>query len=225
MAADSPVPLATSADMQTGQFADLVRDYAADALDQVMIESTRLCEGIAGRRLAPFTGVPETHRATGIDADELSGGADLPMSLQGTIGLSYASALGGAGADLVRHVWLNEHAPRYPEMWSYANLAVSVFQSYGSSQAVPITQLIGAEPDSGHVWFQLGTLVPPGSLIRVVYDGGYNITVPADLVRACKLTAAVLVLGEIDPAGTQFGHDPGALSAQAEKILCRYQPT
>jgi hypothetical protein len=63
MAADSPVPLASSADMQGGQFADLVRDYSAGDFDQLMIEATRVCEGIAGRRLAPFTGVPETHRA------------------------------------------------------------------------------------------------------------------------------------------------------------------
>ncbi len=75
-----------------------------------------------------------------------------------------------------------------------------------------------------HPVFTLGTFLPLGSLIRITYDGGYT-TVPADLERACKLQAAVLVLGEIDPAGTQFGHDPGALSKQAETILCRYQPT
>ncbi|MFE2969915.1 hypothetical protein ACFXKC_40860 [Streptomyces sp. NPDC059340] len=222
MAADSPVPLASSADMQTGQFADLVRDYSINALDQLMIESTRQCEGIAGRRLAPFTGVPESHRATGIDPDELSGGTDMPMSLQGTVGASYTSALGASGSDLVRHCWLNEFAPRYPEMWTYANLSVTIFQSYGGSQSLAPAQLIGAEPDSGHVWFQLGTFLPPGSLIRMVYDGGYT-TVPADLGRASKLQAAVLALGEIDPAGTQFGHDPGALRKQVEDILCNYQ--
>jgi hypothetical protein len=80
MAADSPVPLASSADMQGGQFADLVRDYSAGDLDQLMIEATRVCEGIAGRRLAPFTGVPETHRATGIDPDEYTDGAACPST-------------------------------------------------------------------------------------------------------------------------------------------------
>lgn len=224
MTADAPVPLATSADMQTGQFADLVRDLSSDALDTLMIESTRVCEGIAGRRLAPFTGLPETHRATGIDPDELSGGGDMPMSIEGTIGLSYASALGGAGNDLVRHCWLNECAPRYPEMWTYANLQVSIFRSYGGSQTVAPAQIVGAEADSGHIWFQLGTFIPPGSLLRILYDGGYT-TVPADLARACKLQAAVLVLGEIDPTGTQYGRDPNTLAAQAEKILCHYQPT
>jgi len=208
--------------MQTGQFADLVRDYSADALDQLMVESTRQCEGIAGRRLAPFTAVPESHRATGIDPDELSGGTDMPMSLQGTVGASYSTALGGSSSGMVRHCWLNEFAPRYPEMWTYANLAVTIFQSYGGSQSIAPAQIIGAEPDSGHIWFQLGTFLPPGSLIRMLYDGGYT-TVPADLGRASKLLAASLVLGEIDPAGTQFSHDPGALRKQAEDILCNYQ--
>lgn len=221
MAADSPVPLASASDMAAGQFADLVRDYSADALAQLMIESTRQCEGIAGRRLAPFTGVPESHRATGIDPDELSGSGAMPMDLAGTVGQSYANALGSTG-DQVRHVWLSEYAPRYPEMWTYSNLQVTLIRSYGGSQTVTAASLIGAENDSGHVWFTLGTYLPLGSLIRVVYDGGYS-TVPADLGRACKLLAASLVLGEIDPAGTQFAHDRGVLTAQAEAILCNYQ--
>lgn len=222
MAADSPVPLARSADMQTGQFADLVRDYSPDALDQLMIEGTRQCEGMCGRRLAPFTGLPETHRATGIDPDEYTDSANIPMDLQGTLGRSYSNAL-GAG-DQVRHVWLNEFATRYPDMWSYANVQVTILRSYGGSQVMNTASLVGAEADSGHVWFTLGTFLPVGSLIRMNYDGGYT-TVPADLGRACKLMVASLVLGEIDPAGTQFSHDPGALAAQAEKILGNYERT
>ena len=222
MAADSPVPLASSADMQGGQFADLVRDYSAGDLDQLMIEATRVCEGIAGRRLAPFTGAPETHRATGIDPDEYTDGGSVPLDLQGTLGRSYSDAL-GAG-DQVRHCWLNEFAPRYPEMWTYTNVQVTILRSYGGTSTLAAASIIGAEADSGHIWFTLGTFLPLGSLIRVQYDGGYT-TVPADLARASKLEAAVLVLGEIDPAGTQFSHDPGALAAQAEKILCRYQPS
>jgi hypothetical protein len=222
MAVDSPIPLASSADMQDGQFADLVRDYSAPALDQLMVDATRMCEGIAGRRLAPFTGVPETHRATGIDPDEYTDAQSVPLDIAGSLGRSYANALGSG--DQVRHCWLNEFAPRYPEMWTYANLQVTLLRSYGGSQTVGSTSLIGAEPDSGHIWFTLGTFLPLGSLIRIVYDGGYT-TVPADLARAGKLQAAVLALGEIDPAGTQFGHDPAALSKQVEGILCRYQPT
>lgn len=223
MPADSPVPLATAADMLTGQFADLVRDLSADALAQLMVDSTRVCEGIAGSRLAPFTAVPETHRATGIDPDEASDSSGIPVSMQATLATSYSNALAGSG-DMVRHIWLNEHARRYPEMWTYTDLSVQVFLSIGGSQSFPGVQIVGAEPDSGHIWFYLGSYIPAGSLIRVTYSGGYT-TVPADLVRACKLHAAVLVLGEIDPAGNQYVHDANTLAAQAEKILCRYQPT
>ncbi|MFK0182077.1 hypothetical protein ACIQVR_39705 [Streptomyces xanthochromogenes] len=222
MAADSPAPLATAADLKAGQFADLVRDYSPTALDELMIEATRQCEGIAGRRLAPFAAVQESHRAQGIDPDEYSDAGSMPMDIQGTLGTSYANAL-GAG-DQVRHVWLNEYAPRYPELWTYANISVMILRSYGGSQDVTISSLLGPEADSGHVWFSLGTFLPVGSWIRVTYSGGYS-TVPADLGRACKLIAASDVLGEIDPAGTQFGHDRGVLSAQAEAILCKYQPT
>ncbi|MFD9564347.1 hypothetical protein [Streptomyces sp. NPDC059994] len=222
MPADSPVPLATAADMQTGQFADLVRDYSISALDDLMIEATRLAEGMCGRRLAPFTGVPESHRAQGIDPDEYTDAASMPMDLQGTLGRSYSNAL-GAG-DQVRHVWLNEYAPRYPEMWTYTGLQVTILRSYGGTQTVASTSLIGAEADSGHIWFSLGTFLPVGSLVRVTYGGGYA-TVPADLGRGCKLLAASLVLGEIDPAGTQFGHDRGVLAGQAETILSNYQRT
>lgn len=222
MAADLPTPLASAADMLAGQFADLVRDYSADALDQLMIEATREAEGICGRRLAPFTALPETHRATGIDPDEYTDAANLPMDLQGTLGRSYSNAL-GAG-DQVRHVWLNEFATRYPDLWTYSNLQVTILRSYGGSQPMAAASLTGAEPDSGHVWFTLGTFLPLGSLIRVQYDGGYT-TIPADLGRAGKLLAASNVLGEIDPAGTQFSHDQGALRKQAEDILCNYQRT
>ncbi|MGW2861951.1 hypothetical protein [Streptomyces sp. NPDC001205] len=223
MAADSPVPLATATDLKIGQFADLVRDYSPTALDELMIEATRQCEGIAGgRRLAPFTGLTESHRAQGIDPDEYADAGTMPMDIHGTLGTSYATALGTG--DQVRHVWVNEYAPRYQEMWTYTNLQVTILRSYGGSQTVAATSLIGAETDSGHIWFSLGTFLPVGSLVRVTYDGGYT-TVPADLARACKLLAASLALGEIDPAGTQFGHDRGVLTAQAEAILCKYQPT
>lgn len=219
MAADSPTPLASSADMLQGQFADLVRDCSPDALDQIMIEATREAEGICGRRLAPFTQLPESHRATGIDPDEYADSANLPMDIQGTIGRSYATALGASS--LVRHCWLNEYAPRHAEMWQYANLTISLVRSYGGTQQVTTAQLLSTDNDTGHVFFQLGLFLPIGSNLRISYDGGYQ-TTPADLGRATKYLAAVAALAEIDPAGTQFGHDPGALREHAEKILCNY---
>ncbi|MFJ6215006.1 hypothetical protein ACIQGZ_16970 [Streptomyces sp. NPDC092296] len=222
MAVDSPVPLATADDLQVGQFADLVRGFSPEALDVLMVEATRLCEDACGRRLAPFTGLPESHRAQGIDPDELPGDAGIPVSMQATLNMSYANALGGAGS-MVRHVWLNEFAPRYPDLWQYGNLSVSLILSQGGLQRVGPAQIVGAEPDSGHVWFQLGTFLPPGSLIRVQYDGGYQ-TMPASLARAGKLMAASLAATELDPM-VQTGHDAGALREQAEKILASYART
>ncbi|BFP50025.1 hypothetical protein KCMC57_63930 (plasmid) [Kitasatospora sp. CMC57] len=225
MTADTPIPLASSADMQSGAFADLVRAYQPDYLDTVMLEATRLCEDYCERRLAPFTNLPETHRAQGIDPDELTGITGMPMSLQGTLGTSYANALSGSGAGtMVRHVWLNEFAPRYPDLWTYSDLSVQIVLSQGGLTSLPGTQLIGAEPDSGHVWFQLGTLLPPGSLIRCLYSGGYT-TVPASLSRGAKYMAASIIATEIDPMRRGEGHDPDALRAQAEEVLAPYART
>ena len=68
MAADTPTPLATSAQMKEGAFADLVRSFDDPALDQLMVEATRACETECSRRLAPFT-MTESHRAEGIDPE------------------------------------------------------------------------------------------------------------------------------------------------------------
>ncbi|WP_055588641.1 hypothetical protein [Peterkaempfera griseoplana] len=222
MAADTPTPLASAADMQAGQYADLVRTYSPEALDTLMIEATRDCEDACDRRLAPFTGLPESHRAQGVDPDELPGDAGIPVSIQATISQSYADAMGGAGG-MVRHVWLNQYATRYPDMWAYANLQVSLILTQGGVQSVGPAQVVGAEPDSGHVWFQLGTYLPPGSLIRVTYDGGYQ-TVPASLGRACKLMAASIAATELNPMG-EGDHDPAKLRKQALDALANYQRT
>jgi len=222
--ADTPIPLASSADLKSGAFADLTRSYPVQDLDALTIEATRLCEDYCERRFAPFTNLPETHRAQGIDPDEQSGITGMPMSLQGTIGVSYSNAL-GAGGGMVRHVWLNEFAPRYPDLWTYGtDLTVQVVLSQGGVSTLPGSQLIGAEPDSGHVWFQLGTLLPVGSLIRVLYSGGYS-TYPASLVRAGKLMTASLIATELDPMRRGEGHDPDALRSQAEEVLAPYART
>lgn len=217
MADDNPAPLATFAQFSTGAFADLVRDYDETAGQDLMIEATRLCESEADRRFAPFT-LTETHRATGMDPDEYADSANLPMDIHGTIGRSYAMSLGAT--TLVRHCWLNEFAARFPEYWSYTNVAVEIVRSYGGSQDMAVSQLVGPEPDSGHLWFQLGTFLPIGSLIRVTYSGGYQ-TYPGDLVRAAKFMAASIVVRELDPAQTG-GHDPDVLYGHACKALGPY---
>jgi hypothetical protein len=209
--ADSPTPLCTPAQLGSGALADLVRGYSDQGETDLLLEATRRCEDFTGRRLAPFTGVTETHRAEGMDPDEYTDSANLPMDLQGTLGRSYAYALGAS--TLVRHCWLNEYAPRYQEMWAYQNVQITIIRSYGGSEVLSPAQFVGAETDSGHVWFQLGLFIPIGSLIRVTYGGGYVVSTPASLVRACKYMAAEIALRELNPADTD--HNPDLIHQSA----------
>jgi hypothetical protein len=214
---DNPTPLCTATQFQEGPYADLVRDYSPTALNDVLVEATRSCETECSRRLVPFTKT-ETHRAEGIDPDEYADSSNLPMDLQGTLGRSYAYALGAS--TLVRHCWLNEYAPVYEDMWAYSNVSVTIVRSYGGSQNLVTSQLIGPENDSGHVWFQLGTFLPIGSLLRVTYSGGYSIAIPADLVRAGRFMTAYLVCRDLNPADT--AHDPDQLHVDALMRLANY---
>lgn len=220
MAIDTPKPLATAAQMAEGPFADLVRSYSPQALADLMLQATRACETECDRRLTTFTAVQESHRLAGMDPDEYTDAANLPMDLQGTLGRSYASALGAS--TLVRHMWLNEFAPRYAEFWTYNIVSITVVRSYGGSQVLSPAQYIGPDLDSGHVWFNLGQFIPIASYGQVVYGGGYD-PVPADLVRGCLFMAASIAATELDPMVQTHGHDSGALEAKAVAWLSPYQ--
>jgi hypothetical protein len=216
--ADSPIPLCSAAQFTESAFGDLVKGYTTQALADLLSEATRECESETGRRLVPFTSVPETHRAEGMDPDEYTDSANIPMDIQGTLGRSYAQALGVT--TLVRHAWLNEYAVRYPELWTYSSISIQVVRSYGGNQVLSSAQYQGAENDSGHVWFQLGQFIPLGSLIRVTYSGGYTVAIPADLVRAGKFMAAYLAVRELNPDASD--HNPDELHADALMALANY---
>lgn len=219
MTADSGTPLITWAQLTEGAFKDLVRGYTdPTAQADVLIEATRDVEGMCNRRLTPFTITAESHRAEGVDPDEYADGFAVPMDILSTLGASYASALGAS--TLVREVWLNEYAVRHAEFWAYSNVTVDVVRSYGGTQGnVPL--LDGPVPDSGRIWFTLGTFVPVGSQVYVTYSGGYT-TFPADLVRIGKLSAAAIVAEELDPYGDAYGHHPEDLRARALDRLTAY---
>lgn len=219
MAADTPVPLATPAQMRQGPLGDLVRSYTDEALMDLMVEATRACETECQRRLVPFTNLPETHRAEGIDPDELANTTAMPLDLAGTLGRSYASAIGVT--DMVRHVWLNQYAPVFPEMWSYTDIRIVIDRSIGGQETVPVTNVRGPDPDTGHVWFQLGTFLPVGSWIRFLYSGGYH-AIPADLVRAGRYMAAGIAAREIDPMHNAGQHDSTQLTSEAVSWLTAY---
>jgi hypothetical protein len=217
--ADTPVPLCTSANFMSSAFADLAAGYTEPALDDLMSESTRACEAAAGgRRLAPFT-LTETTRADGVDPDEYPAGASMPMPIQGTIGWSESLALGGN--DLVRHCWLTQRPARYPELWAYSNVTVTVIRSYAGTETFTASQILDGPDNLGHVWFQIGSLVPIGSRVRVTYSGGYAVAIPADLVRASRLMAAWMICSELNPESVN--RNPDWLYGSACKILEKYQ--
>ncbi len=219
MATDQPVPLVSVSQLQEGAFADLTRSFSNQALQDICIEASRACETECDRRLMPFT-ITETHRAEGVDPDEyasVTGG--VPMDILGTLGASYATALGSLG-DWVRHCWLHEHAARYQEFWTYSNVSITLFRSIGGSQ--PANILLGPQVDTGEVWFRLGTFLPVGSRIIASYSGGYQ-TIPADLGRAAKYMAAAICCTELDPMqAQQHGHNSGDLTEQAVAWLSPY---
>ena len=215
--ADTVTPLATVAQMSEGAYADLVRSYSQQALTDLMIEATRMCEDHADRRLASFTGLVETQRADALDIEDALD-AYVPLDPTSQLGFSRAMSLGSTL--LVRHFWVREFPPRNPEYWTGAISSINLLRSFSGTQTVDVSQ-VQFEPDTGHVRFQLGTFVPPGTTIQVTYSGGYS-TIPASLVRACKYMAASIAVAELDPMGQAHGHDPDVLREKAEETLTAF---
>lgn len=216
MDADTGAPLCTYSQFTGGAFQDLVAGFSQDAVNDILIEATRKCEGITGRRLAPFT-MTETQRASGIDPDEYAATSNIATSISGTLGMSEASSL--SVTNLIRHFWVREFPVRYQELWTYSGVAVTVYRSYGGNQAIASGQIILGPDDGGHLWFQLGQFIPVASYIQVTYSGGYT-TTPADLLRACKFIAASIAIDELNPEDSE--HNPDRLMALGEKWLAGY---
>lgn len=215
MATDPVTPLATVDEMREGPYRDLISGYSSAALTNLMARATRMCESICDRRLSPFTGLVETQRAMALDVEDALD-AYVPLDPTSQLGQSRAMSLGSTL--LVRHFWVRNNPPLYQEFWAGSITAVNLYRSF-SGQQVVAASTIQYEPDTGHVRFQLGTFVPPGTTIQVVYSGGYS-TVPADLVEACKTMAAWIAVREIGPNAT--GHDPDLLHTDAEMMLDPY---
>ena len=217
MAADAPIPLASAAQFQEGPFANLVSGFSTMAIDNLLINATRNCESACDRRLARFTGLVETKRADALDVEDALD-AYVPLDPTSQLGFSRAQSLGSTL--LVRHFWVREYPPRYPDLWSGSISAINLFRSYSGSQVVDIST-VQFEPDTGHCRFQLGTFVPPGTTIQAIYSGGYT-TTPADLIEACRFMAASIAVKQLDPIDGRSGHDPDALRAEAMEMLAPY---
>ncbi|GGX40662.1 hypothetical protein [Streptomyces noursei] len=217
MPSDSPTPLASVASFSEGPFANLVSGFSTQATTNLMLQATRACESACDRRLTPFTNVVETQRADSLDVEDALD-SYVPLDPTSQLGFSRAQSLGSTL--MVRHCWLREHPPRYPEMWAGSITSINLLRSFSGQQAVAASTL-QYEPDTGHVRFQLGTFVPPGTTIQVTYSGGYS-TVPADLVQACQYMAASMAVKQLDPVDGRSGHDPDALRADALEMLAPY---
>lgn len=217
MIVDSPVPLASTADFNEGPFQNLTLGFSAQALTRLMVTATRQCESACDRRLAPFTGVVETQRADSLDVEDALD-AYVPLDPTSQLGFSRAQSLGSTL--LTRHYWVREYPPRFPELWVGSLTSVTLFRSFSGEQTVDIST-VQFEPDTGHCRFQLGTFVPPGTTIKYVYGGGYQVAVPADLVEACRFMAAATALKQLDPAD-RGGHEPEGLRSEAMEILAPY---
>jgi hypothetical protein len=217
MSLDQPIPLATAAQFTEGPFANLVQGFTAQALTNLMLTATRSCESACDRRLVPFTGLLETMRAESVDVEDAID-AYVPLDPTAQLGASRAASLGSTM--LVRHFWVREYPPRYPELWTGAIQSINLYRSFAGQQAVQ-TSTMQFEPDTGHLRFQLGTFVPQGTTIAIAYSGGYG-TIPADLVEAGRFMAASIAVKQLDPVDGRSGHDPDALRAEAMEMLAPY---
>lgn len=216
MTSDAPTPLCTWAQVTEGAFANLLQGYTSTAAQQDLLsEATRMCEDACDRRFATFTAT-ETQRADALDVEDALD-AYVPLDPQSQLGVNRAASLGSTL--LVRHFWVRQYAARYPEMWTGTINSITLLRSFSGIQNVNVSQ-IQYESDTGHVRFQLGTFVPPGTTIVCNYTAGYT-TVPAALVRACKYMVASIAVRELDPVQNS-GHDPDLLRTDALDALAPF---
>ena len=217
----SYTPLASLAQAQAfGSFLELTQNstvWTSGNLAELMVTASRAVESRCDRRLAPFTGLVETSRADGVDIDGMAMD-DVPLDLVGALGRSKALAYGATS--LVRDVWLREYAPVYPDLWSMTVTQIQLVRAYGDSELVLPSNIEGPESDTGHMRFRLGTFVPPGTTIRVTYNGGYT-TVPDDLVQAAIFQAMKLVLIGAEPE-VREGMSTAGLDAELLMLLAPY---
>jgi hypothetical protein len=217
MAIDNPTPLVTVSQFQSGPFADLTSNFSPAALNDLVLEATRVIEDQCQRRLAPFTNITESGRAISTDVEDVLQ-VSVPVLAQAQMNMDYAQALGYP--QLVRHYWLNEFPPRYQEMWTTTLNSITIYWSFGATVTVdPST--VEFQPETGHMRFLLGTFVPPGSTISVTYSGGYQ-TVPASLRKAAAFMAGSIALKELEPGMSSSGHDPDMLRMEAIELAAPF---
>jgi hypothetical protein len=182
-------------------YPDLSKNLSSQVINETLAEATGNLEERVDRRLAPFSGYTWSDRLYGIDLADPGGNAGGPLPWAGSLGLSFANAL-GSGSDLVRQFHLDQTAPVSPELWTYNIESITLSLSIGSTQTVDPGvpgALEGPYPDTGLCRMRLGTFAPEGTTIQVVYGGGYTLGVPPSLQRACRMQAAIFSVLDFEP--------------------------
>ncbi len=193
-----PVPLATAADF-TKRYPEVAELFDPIVIQETMVEATDALETMVNRRLAPFQNLVYEDRLLGLDPMEYGANSDLPLPFSGSLGLSFANALGADG--LVRHFWLDQFAPFHPELWTYEVSSVVLTLTYGNQLVIGPDQIIAGGPakTDGHVWLQIGTFAPEGTRVTATYSGGYTVGIPPALKRACIYQAAEFLIRDTEP--------------------------
>ena len=189
------------------QYPELIEGLADTDMDidlivqQNLEEATGNIEDRCSRRLVPFYNHIYDDRLSGLDPFD-GGGFGTPQVLMdeiSTLGMDRARSLSGGDA-MTRHLWLDEYAPRNPELWTYDIKVFLIQNTYGGWIDV-LPQGVVAPPNvtDGHVWLKIGTFAPEGSRVHVEYDGGYTKGVPPALQRACRMQAALFTVLDNEP--------------------------
>jgi hypothetical protein len=209
--------LATVEQLQI-RYPEIVRNIDSQVLQETLEEATRHIETRVGRRLAPFVGHVYQDRLFGIDPSEFGVDSNTPLSFAGSIGMSQAQAYNSD--NLVRHCWIDQFAPLYPELWTYNIQSMQIYRSFGDTQPIYFQNggVLGPDSTDGHLWFRLGTFIPEGTRIQIIYDGGYTLGIPTDLRRACILQAIKFIILDLEPQ-LRKEMDLNELDAQISLIL------
>lgn len=212
------VPLASEDDLRDTPFKYALTGASESYIAATLVRASRTIEARCARRFAPFGPITQSERAEGVTLEN-AGSTDIPLSMTGTLALSRARAY-GQQSDLVRDVWLDEFAPKYPELWSYSNVSLLIVPPFGGQGQAITENLVGPFPDTGHLRLPFGTYCPTGSIIETTYSGGYT-TVPDDLVQATMLQAVRLLILSIAPE-RRAGLTTGDIEAEIDALIAPY---
>lgn len=210
-------PLAQASDFDATPLAEIIRDMSTQQQTSLLIKASRSIEAYCERRLSPFS-ITETHRADDFDVEDQDADYAGPLPSSALLGMSRARSMGGAST-LVRTLNLREWPPLWPDLWVGSVTSVTAYPPLAGSVSVA-TSGIQFEPDTAHIRFALGTYIPMGSTVAVVYSGGYN-PVPDELVQACLFEAAEQAFIWISP-GRSGDLNIADLRLKREELLAPY---